>query len=84
MIICLIVICYLFGFTVIYSVCEYGWFKMVEHKGLDYILFTLLLLLIFDIMYVAFALRILSNLCWFEPLILIEICLTDICFFTAD
>ena len=84
MIICLIVICYLFGFTVIYSVCEYGWFKMVELKGLDYILFTLLLLLIFDIMHVASALRILSDLCWFEPLTLIEICLTDICFFTAD
>ena len=48
------------------------------------IFFTLLLLLIFDIMYVAFALRILSNLCWFEPLILIEICLTDICLFTVD
>ena len=47
------------------------WFKMVELKWLDYIFFTLLLLLIIDIMYVAFALRILFDLCWFEPLILI-------------
>ena len=86
MIICLIVIYYLFGFTMIYSVCEYGWFKMVKLKWLNYlfIYFTLLLLLIIDIMYVASALRILSDLCWFESLILIEICLIDICFFTAD
>ena len=79
MIICLIVICYLFGFTVICSVCEYGWFKMVELKWL-----SLMLLLIIDIMCVAFALRILSTLCWFEHLRLIKICLIDICFNTAD
>ena len=66
MIICLIVICYLFGFTMIYSVCEYGWFKMVELQWLGYIVFTLMLLLIIDIMYVASALSILSALCWFE------------------
>ena len=36
MIICLLVNCYLFGFTVIYFVCEYGWFKMVELKWLGY------------------------------------------------
>ena len=74
MIICLIVICYLFGFIVIYSVCEYGWFKMVELKWLGCIFFTLKLLLIIDIMCVASALRILSALCWFEHLILIKIC----------
>ena len=68
MIICLIVICYLFGFTVIYFVCEYGWFKMIELSWVIYI-FTLKLLLIIDIMCVAFALRILSALCWFEHLI---------------
>ena len=79
--ICLIVICYLFGFSMLYSICEYGWFKMVELKWLGYIF---LLFLIIDIIYVAFALRILSNLCWFEHLILIKICLTDICFFKAD
>ena len=84
MILCLIVICYLFGFTVIYPVCEYGWFKMVELKWLGYIFFTSLLLLIIDIMYVASTLRILSDLCWFEHLILIKICLTDIRIFTAD
>ena len=67
MIICLIVICYLFGFTMIYSVCEYGWFKMV---GLYF--FTLKLLLIIDIMCIAPALRILSALCWFQHLILIK------------
>ena len=44
--------------------------------------FTLMLLLIFDIMYVVFALRILSALCWFEHLILIK--MSDICFNTAD
>ena len=76
--ICLMVICYLFGFTVIYSVCEYGWFKMV---GLYF--FTLKLLLIIDIMCVAFALRIFSALCWFEHLVLIKICLIDICFNTT-
>ena len=42
--------------------------------------FTLMLLLIIDIMYVVFALRILSALCWFEHLILIKICLIDLCF----
>ena len=41
--------------------------------------FTLKLLLIIEIMCVAFALRILSALCWFEHLILIKICLIDIC-----
>ena len=46
--------------------------------------YTLLLLLIIDIMYVASALRILYALCWFEHLILIKICLINICFFTAD
>ena len=81
---CLIVICYLFGFTVIYFVCEYGWFKMVELKWMGYIFFTLLLLLVIDIMYVASALRILSALCWSEHLILIKIYLIDICFFIAD
>ena len=49
-----------------------------------YFFYTLLLLLIIDIMYVASALRILYALCWFEHLILIKICLIDICFFTAD
>ena len=46
--------------------------------------FTLMLLLIIDIMCVASALRVLSALCWFEHLILIKICLIDICFNTAD
>ena len=46
--------------------------------------YTLLLLLIIDIMCVASALRILSALCWFEHLILIKIFLIDICFNTAD
>ena len=63
MILCLIVIFNLFGFTVIYSICEYGWLKMVELKWLGYIFFTLLLLLIIDIMYVASTLRILFALC---------------------
>ena len=45
---------------------------------------TLKLLLIFDIMCVASAMRILSALCWFEHLILINICLIDICFNTAN
>ena len=85
MIICLIVICYLFEFTMIYSVCEYGWFKMVELKWLGYIyILTLMLLLIIDIMCVASALKILSALCWFEHLILIKICLIDLCFNTAN
>ena len=84
MIICLIVICYLFGFIVIYSVCEYGWFKMVELKWLGYIFFTLMLLLIVDIMYVDSALRIFSALCWFENFILIKICFIDICFNTVE
>ena len=44
--------------------------------------FTLMLLLIFDIMYVVFALRIFSAPCWFEHLILIK--MFDICFNTAD
>ena len=72
MIICLIIICYLFGFTMIYSVCEYGWFKMVELKWLGFIFLTSKLLLIIDIMCVASVLRILSALCWFEHLILIK------------
>ena len=73
MIIFLIVICYLFGFTMIYSVCEYGWFKMVELKWLGFIFLTSKLLLIIDIMCIASALRILFGLCWFEHLILIKI-----------
>ena len=48
------------------------------------IFFYLMLLLIIDIIYVASALRILSALCWFDHLILIKICLIDICFYTAD
>ena len=44
----------------------------------------LMLLLIIDIMYVASTLRILSALCWFDHLILIKICLIDICFYTVD
>ena len=83
MIICLIVICYLFGFTVICSVCEYGWFKMVELKWLGYF-FTLKLLLIIDIMCVASALSILFAPCWFEHLKFIKICLIDICFYATD
>ena len=46
--------------------------------------FTLKLLLFIDIMCVVSALRILSALCWFEHLILIKICLIDICFYRAD
>ena len=46
--------------------------------------FTLMLLLIIDIMYVASTLRILSALYWFDHLILIKICLIDICFYIAD
>ena len=84
MIICLIVICYLFRFTVICFVCEYGWLKMVELKWLGFFFFTLKLLLIIDIMCVASALRTLSALCWFEHLIFINICLIDICFYITD
>ena len=82
----LIVICHLFGFSVLYSVCEYGWFKMVELKWLRYIYIYIykFFFLIIDIIYVASALRILSDLCWFEHLIVIKICLTNICFFTAE
>ena len=75
---------FVWGYYDIYSICEYGWFKMVELKWLGYIFFTLMLLLIIDIMYVAFALKILSALYWFNHLILIKICLIDICFYTVD
>ena len=57
---------------------------MVELKWLGCIFFNLKLLLIIDIMCVASTLRILSALCWFEHLILIKICLIDICFNTAN
>ena len=46
--------------------------------------FSLKLLLIIDIMCVASAVSILSALCWFEHLIFVNICLIDICFYTAD
>ena len=64
-----------FGFTVIYSVCEYGWFNMVDFWWLGYNVLSLswYRLLISCVL-------LLFALCWFEHLILIKICLIDVCF----
>ena len=64
-----------FGFTVIYSVCEYGWFNMVDFWWLGYNVLSLswYRLLISCVL-------LLSTLCWFKHPILIKICLIDVCF----